>query len=279
MELALESTLITHGFPSPTNLEVAFALEKAAREEGCRPKTIGVLAGEIKVGLNEHEIRALAEQKNVVKAGVRELPVVVAQRLWASTTVSATMHIADIHHIPVFATGGIGGVHYGKWDVSQDIIELAKTRMIVVSAGPKAILDLCATQEMLETFGVTTVGFQVDEMPAFYSRSSGLSIQRVSSPQEIAEIYRVKKSLDLGGALLVFNPVPTQYEINNKEVEEWVAKANSDLEEARVTGKQVTPFLLSRMAVHSSNRTILSNIRLLENNVRLGCKIALALTV
>jgi pseudouridine-5'-phosphate glycosidase len=275
MKIALESTLITHGFSHPKNIEVALLLEDTARSLGCQPQTIAVLDGQIRVGLTEAEIRELASREGVTKAGVRELPLVLASKGYASTTVSATMRIAHNSGIPVFATGGIGGVHPGDWDVSQDILELSRTGMVVVSAGPKAILDLRGTHEMLETYGVTVVGYQTDEMPAFYSRSAGIPISRVNSPQEIVQIYKAAQELKLPGAVLVFNPIPPDYEIPESQIEIWRDQSLADLRDEGVSGKEVTPFLLSKMAEHSQGRTIDSNIQLLKNNVILGCQIAL----
>jgi pseudouridylate synthase len=277
MKLALESTLITHGMPHPKNIEVAFLLEEVVRSEGCEPQTIAILDGKVKVGLSREEIEILAKKPDVLKAGVRELPMVLAQKKWASTTVSATMRIANQNGIPVFSTGGIGGVHPGQWDVSQDILELSRTSMVVVSAGPKAILDLRGTYEMLETFGVTVVGYQTDEMPAFYSRSCGIPIPRVDSPEEIAQMYCTARDLQLPGAILVFNPITAEYEIPEDLIETWRGKSLDDLKAARVSGKGVTPFLLAKMAEHSEGKTIASNIQLIVNNVRLGCDIAKAL--
>jgi pseudouridine-5'-phosphate glycosidase len=277
MEIALESTVITHGLPKPANLELAFLLEETARQMGCQPKTIAVLEGEVKVGLTPEQITQLADKEGVIKAGVRELPVAIAQKKWASTTVSATMRIAKQANIPVFATGGIGGVHPGKWDVSQDLFELSRTHMVVVSAGPKAILDLVGTNEMLESLGVTVVGYQTDEMPGFYSRSCHLPIMRVNSPEEIAEIYRAGHKYAVDSAVMVFNPIPQEFELSNQEVEGWREKALRDLEQNRITGKAVTPYLLSKMAEYSGGRTITSNIELLKNNTILACQIRQAL--
>jgi len=273
MEIALESTVITHGFPYPENIEIALRLEQVAKENGCQPKTIGIISGEVKIGLTENEIRNLANHENVIKSGVRELPYVISKKLWASTTVSGTIRLAANNSIKVFATGGIGGVHHGKWDVSQDIIELARTRIIVISAGPKSILDLPNTSEMLETFGVLTVGYQTDEMPAFYSRHSGIGILPVDSADEIVRIYNTMDSMGLEGSLLVFNPIPKEYELSEGEVNDWVRKADHELREKNISGKQVTPFLLKELANLSGGRTIQSNKRLLENNVSLGCEI------
>jgi pseudouridine-5'-phosphate glycosidase len=204
---------------------------------------------------------------------VRELPIMLAQKRWASTTVSATARLAYLNKIHVFATGGIGGVHPGPWDVSMDLMELSRTPIVVVSAGPKAILDLPGTYEILETIGVTVVGYQVDEMPAFYSRSSGIGLPRANDPAEIADMLMQSRKLGLTNAILVFNPIPAQDELSNEEVERWKNLSNQDLAAAGVSGKQVTPFLLARMAHHSEGRTVKSNRSLLENNVLLATQI------
>ncbi len=277
MKVALESTVITHGLPYPDNVRTALALEKIVRDCGGQPLTIAVLAGQIRIGLSAEEIERFAKTEGVLKAGVRELPVVIARKQTASTTVSATARLASLNGVPVFATGGIGGVHPGPWDVSQDLYELARTPEIVVCAGPKAILDLPGTAEMLETLAVTVVGFQTSEMPAFYTRRSGVSVPRVDSPQEIAEIYRSQRQLQLPGAVLVFNPIPAEFELDGEDVDRWTALSNADLKAVGVTGKQVTPFLLGRMAYHSQGATVRSNQALLENNVRLACQISAAL--
>ena len=277
MRVALESTVITHGLPYPQNIESALRFEEIVREQNCEPATIGVLAGEIRVGMTEKEIRQLAGEAEVLKAGVRELPVVVARKLNVSTTVSATSRIAALNGIDVFATGGIGGVHPGDWDVSQDLFEMTRSSLVVVCAGPKAILDLNGTQELLESLGVTVVGYKTDEMPAFYSRSCGYKIMPVESAEEIAQSLLISREMKIKGTILVFNPIPAENEIPNAQIEEWTKLSNADLHAANITGKAVTPFLLSRMAHHSDGRTIVSNRALLENNVLLACQIAKAL--
>jgi pseudouridine-5'-phosphate glycosidase len=277
MKVALESTVITHGLPYPENARAALTLEQIVREQGGQPFTIAVLDGQVRVGLSAEEIEALARAEGVLKAGVRDLPAVIARGQTASTTVSATARLANLHGIPVFATGGIGGVHPGPWDVSQDLYELARTPEIVVCAGPKAILDLRATAEMLETLAVTSVAYQADEMPAFYSRRSGIPAARADSPGEIAAIYRAQRQLSLTGALLVFNPIPAEFELDPGEVERWTELSNADLKAAGISGKEVTPYLLARMAHHSQGATVRSNRALLEHNVRLACEIARAL--
>ena len=277
MEIALESTVFTHGFDYPHNIDIANKLEQVAKDNGCQPKTIGVINGEVKIGLSEKEIIDLANHEHVIKAGVRELGYVIGKKLWASTTVSATMRLAAANNIKAFATGGIGGVHHGTWDVSQDIMELSRTRIIVVSAGPKSILDLGTTSEMLESFGVLTVGFGTDEMPAFYSRSSGIPVLPVDTVDDVKNIYKSMDSLDIKSGLMVFNPIPKEYEISNSDVEEWVERANIELKENHISGKQVTPFMLRKLAEYSNGQTIQSNKILLENNVLLGCQILKAI--
>ena len=275
MKVALESTVITHGLPYPQNVETAFSMEKIVRDNGGVPATIGVLDGKIKIGMTAKEIERLAQEEDVFKAGVRELPIMLAQKRCASTTVSATSRLAYLNKIHVFATGGIGGVHPGPWDVSMDLFELSRTPIVVVSAGPKAILDLPGTYEILETIGVTVVGYQVDEMSAFYTRSSGIGLPRANDPAEIADMWMQTRKLGLTNAILVFNPIPVQDELSNEEVEVWKAFSNQDLAEAGVSGTEVTPFLLSRMAHHSAGRTVKSNRSLLENNVLLATQIGL----
>jgi len=275
MKVALESTVITHGLPYPQNVETAFSMEQIVRDHGGVPATIGLLDGDIKIGMTAAEIERMAKEENVFKAGVRELPVMIAQKRCASTTVSATARLAYLNKIHVFATGGIGGVHPGPWDVSMDLFELSRTPIVVVSAGPKAILDLPGTFEILETIGVTVVGYQTDEMPAFYSRSSGISLPRANDPAEIADMLLQSRKLGLTNAILVFNPIPVQDELSNEDVEKWKNLSNQDLATSGVSGKGVTPFLLSRMAHHSNGRTVASNRSLLENNVLLATQIGL----
>jgi len=277
MRVALESTVITHGLPYPQNVETAFSMEQIVRDNGGEPATIGLLDGEIKIGMTEQEIQRLAKEEQVFKAGVRELPIIISQKRCASTTVSATARLAYLHKINVFATGGIGGVHPGPWDVSMDLFELSRTPIVVVSAGPKAILDLPGTYEILETIGVTVVGYQTDEMPAFYSRSSGIALPRANNPEEIAEMLLQARKLGLTNAILVFNPIPAEDEISNAEVEDWKTLANQDLATSGKSGKAVTPFLLDRMAHHSDGRTVKSNRSLLENNVLLATQIGHAI--
>ncbi len=272
--LALESTVIAHGLPKPFNVQVALELEKLARDKGCNPKTIGIVDGIIKVGLSEEEIRQIGTRQDVLKVGVAEVPYVLVKKLWGATTVSATMRIASSYGIKVFATGGIGGVHsIEKWDVSQDLVELSRTRMIVISAGPKSILDLKATVEMLETLEVTVLGFRTDKLPAFYAKAVDIDIKRVDDVDEVVSIFKTKEKFDLPGSVLVFNPIPEQYKIDDEDLKKWEEKAILDLKNSRKTGKEVTPFLLAKVAEYSEGKTIQSNIALLKNNVSLACDI------
>lgn len=275
--VALESTVITHGLPRPINLEVALQLEELVRSKGCEPKTVGVVQGEPKVGLTKEEIATLATSADVMKVGTAEVALAVAQRRWAATTVSATMRLAKAVGIDVFATGGIGGVHSGEWDVSQDLMELSRTRMIVVSAGAKSILDLRQTLEMLETLQVTVVGYRTSEFPAFYSRSSGLKITYVGSVEEIVKIYKTKEHLDLPGALLVCNPIPEDAGISLKKFDSWKREAIQKAKVEGIVGKALTPFILSKIAQISNGATVRANVALLRNNVELACSIAKAM--
>jgi pseudouridine-5'-phosphate glycosidase len=273
--VALESTVIAHGLPRPLNVQVAQQLENLARAKGCEPKTIAIVEGQVKVGITLEELVQLGMRDDVMKVGVAEIPVALAKRAWAATTVSATMRIASMHGVEIFATGGIGGVHsIEEWDVSQDLLELSRTRMIVVCAGPKSLLDLKATAEMLETLQVTVVGYRTDRLPAFYVREVDIPVLRVDDVSEIVAIYSAKCKLDLPGSVLVLNPVPNEYEIPAEQLLEWDKIAKEELRKAKIEGKAVTPFLLAKLAEISNGKTVRSNIELLKNNVSLACDVA-----
>ncbi len=275
--VALETTVVAHGLPDPIGIETAVDMESIVRSEGAEPATIGVLKGEVIVGMTREELRRLLDEGSV-KVGARELPFVLAKKLNADTTVSATMRISKLAEIRVFVTGGIGGVHQGEYDVSQDLVELSKDRMIVVSAGAKSILDLRTTVEALETLEVIVVGYKTDEFPAFYSASSGIKLNmRVDSVEEIVQIYRWMEKIDFDGALLVANPIPKESEIPYDEVQKWIEDAEMEANRLGIGGKEVTPFLLSKISELSGGRTLKANIELLKNNASLGAKIALAL--
>lgn len=279
--VVLESTVISHGLPYPANLELARGMEEAVRAEGGVPATIGILQGQVHVGLEADHLEHLAKDRQQVrKVSRRDLPLAVGLGLDGATTVSATMHVAQQVGIEVFATGGIGGVHRGHpFDVSADLTELGRTPVTVVCAGAKAILDLPATREVLETQGVPVVGYGSDEMAAFYSRGSGLPADaRVDSPQEIARIIQARRALGLQTGLLVTVPVPAEDEIPAHEIEGVIAQANRQAEEQGITGADLTPFLLERMAQLSAGRSVRTNISLLHNNARVAARIALALS-
>ncbi|HBR58426.1 MAG TPA: pseudouridine-5-phosphate glycosidase [Blastocatellia bacterium] len=277
--VALESTVIAHGLPYPQNIETARRLENIVRECGAVPATIAVFDGEITVGLTDEQLETLATAKDIRKISRRDLAVAVAKKLNCATTVASTTFIAHMAGIRVFATGGIGGVHRGyDSDISADLPELAQTPMIVVCSGAKIVLDLPATREWLETYGITVLGWQTDEMPAFYTRSSSLPVdEKVISVREVARIFDARKDLGLQNSMLVTVPVPAESEIGQNEIEAILAEAMNLAAEAGIKGKDVTPFLLAEMSRLSNGRTLAANIALLENNARVAAKIACAL--
>ena len=281
--VALESTVISHGLPYPQNLELARDMEAIVRRAGAEPRTVGIIGGELVAGLNAAQIEHLATATGVRKVSRRDLPIVVARKLDGATTVATTMWIAHRFGVQVFATGGIGGVHrtaggVAGVDISADLQELAQTPVIVVCAGAKAILDLPATLEYLETFGVTVVGFGTDEFPAFYSRSSGLPVDvRCDDAAEVAAIWRAKQALGLPGGLLVTVPVPQAEEIPAAEIEPTIAQAVGEADARGLRSAEVTPFLLTRIAELSGARSLRANLALLKNNARVAAEIAVAL--
>jgi pseudouridine-5'-phosphate glycosidase len=283
--VALESTVIAHGLPQPQNLETAFRLERIVKKAGGIPATIAILNGRLCVGLKGEQIRFIAADKDIRKISIRDLPIAIAQSWNGATTVASTSWIAHCAGIKVFATGGIGGVHRG-WsdvsgrevsspDVSADLPALASTPIVVVCSGAKIVLDLAATREWLETYGITVVGYQCDEMPAFYSCSSGLPVDvRVDSPRDVVKLFLAQQSLGIERALLVTLPVPNEFEIPAAELKIALDAALEEAQRERVVGRQLTPFLLSCMAQASQGATLATNIALLENNVRLAAEIA-----
>jgi pseudouridine-5'-phosphate glycosidase len=278
--VALESTVIAHGLPRPQNLETATRLEQIIREGGAVPATIAMLSGEARVGLENSDLELLAYNDEVRKLSVRDLAIAAARGWHGATTVASTMRIAYRAGIKVFATGGIGGVHRGTLpDVSADLPELARTPMIVVCSGAKIVLDLPATREWLETNSVTVVGYECDEMPAFYSRASGLPIDvRCDSPDEVVAIYQAQRELGLKSALLVTVPVPRETEVDAALLESVLADSLDQAEREKIAGREVTPFLLARMAERSEGVTLRANIALLENNARVAAQISRALS-
>lgn len=278
--VALESTIISHGFPYPSNLECALEAESVAREEGAVPATIAIVDGEIRVGLARDDIERLATDKAVLKASTRDIGTIVALGRTGATTVAATMAIAGRAGVRVFATGGIGGVHRGgetTLDVSADLEELARTRVAVVCAGAKSVLDIGRTLEYLETRGVPVLGYQTDEFPAFYTRTSGFRVDaRVESPADLARVLRVRDELDLPGGEVIANPIDRHDEIPPAEVEAAVSSALHEAETRGVSGKAVTPFLLARIHEITGGRSEQANKALVMGNVRLAARIARA---
>ncbi len=277
--VALESTVISHGLPRPQNLETARRLEQAVREGGAVPATVAVLGGRLCVGLEEAQLARLAEGEGVRKVSRRDLPLAVARGEDGATTVAGTLWIASRAGVKVFATGGIGGVHRGGLpDVSADLPELARTPMTVVCSGAKSVLDLPATREWLETHGVTVVGYGCDELPAFYTRRSGLPVDaRADTGREVARIARARDRLGLEAALVVAAPVPEGFEVDEGLMEESLAEALSVAASRGVAGRELTPFLLAHMSWRSGGATLRANVALLENNARIAAAIAVAI--
>jgi pseudouridylate synthase len=280
--VALESTIIAHGMPYPENMETALRMEKVVRDGGCIPATIAIINGELKVGLSEAEINLLAKSgTSVMKCSRRDLPVALARKLPGATTVAATMIIAEMAGIEIFATGGIGGVHRGaaiSMDISADLQEMARTNVTVVSAGAKAILDLGLTLEYLETFGVPVIGYRTLEFPAFYTRHSGHNLDiRADHPAEIAQIIDIKRKTGLAGGILVANPIPESWEIQYENIQAAIGQAIHEAALNSVKGKSITPWLLSRISELTAGESLSSNIALVENNVRLAAEIAVSL--
>ena len=276
--VALESTLIAHGMPYPKNVETAIAVEEVIKANGAVPATIGILGGRIKIGLTKEEIEYMAHAKNVLKVSRRDLPLVIAQKMDGATTVAGTMIAANMAGIKLFVTGGIGGVHRGageSFDISADLEELKMTDVTVVCAGAKAILDIPATMEYLETAGVPVIAYGVDEIPAFYSRKSGVAaVCRLDSPEEIGALVSMKDQLGLKGGVLVTCPIPEKDEIPADEINAVIDKAIEEAEENGIKGKESTPFLLSKVKDLTEGRSLEANIKLVLNNAEIGAKIA-----
>jgi len=276
--VALESTIITHGMPYPQNVETARRVEETVRQGGATPATIAVIAGALHVGLNGSQLDALGQAKDVMKLSRADMAACLASGLTGATTVAATMIAARLAGIEVFATGGIGGVHRGaetSFDISADLHELAQTPVTVIAAGAKAILDLPKTLEVLETLGVPVIAYGQDDLPAFWSRQSGLKAPlRMDSPAEIAAAHRMRGALGLPGGQLVANPIPAEAEIPSDVLAPHIAKALSEAEAQGIAAKAVTPFLLQRIFELTHGASLEANIALVLNNARLGAKIA-----
>lgn len=274
--VALESTVISHGLPRPLNLETALRLEEIVRAAGAIPATVAILKGKIQVGLSGEQLRHVAESDHVHKISRRDAAVAVTQGWDGATTVAATTWIARQAGIEVFATGGIGGVHRGELpDVSADLPELAHTPLTVVCSGAKIVLDLPATREWLETYGITVIGYGCDELPAFYSRRSGLKTDaRADSPVEAASYVRARDALGLKNCVLITVPVPPDAEVPPDVLESALERALTEAADARIGGRELTPFLLKRLAELTEGATLRANIALLEQNARVAAEIA-----
>ena len=280
--IALESTIISHGMPYPQNVETALRCEAVARENGAEPATVAVIGGRLCAGLTEEEIDYLGrEGHKVTKASRRDLPALVAEKKDGATTVAATMIIAAMAGIPVFATGGIGGVHRGAettMDISADLEELAQTPVLVVCAGAKSILDLGLTLEYLETKGVPVIGYKTKELPAFYTTHSGFQVDyRLDTPQEIADAFRVKLDCGLAGGMLVTNPIPDEYAMDLDYINQNIDEAIEEAKKLGIHGKETTPFLLDKIQKLTGGSSLKANIQLVYHNARLGAEIAKSL--
>lgn len=276
--VALESTIISHGMPYPKNVKTALEVEQAIREHGAIPATIGIINGVAVVGMTSDEIEQFGKRQEIVKVSRRDLPVVYAKKMWAATTVAATMIIASQVGIEVFVTGGIGGVHRHAtetMDISADLQELAKTNVTVVCAGAKAILDLPLTLEYLETMGVPVLGFKTKELPAFYTPHSGLPVDyQLDSYKEAAEVIYHKRQNRLDGGILITNPIPEKYAIDSKVINHAIQKALGEAEQLGIKGKEVTPFLLKKIVELTGGDSLESNIHLVINNAIVGAEIS-----
>jgi pseudouridylate synthase len=277
--VALESTVLTHGLPRPRNLQLARDMERAVREEGATPATIAFLDGHLHVGLNDAELERLANEDDAYKVGPRDFATVITQGANGGTTVASTMLACKHANIKVFATGGIGGIHReSQFDTSADLQALANIPMIVVCAGAKAILDLPATLEYLETMSVPVVGYGTDEFPAFYSRESGLDVSvRLDSAQDIVDFAKAHWDAGLQSAVLVTNPVPVTDAISKSEMEPMIEKASKEAMQKGIHGQKLTPFLLQRLSELTHAKSMHANLSLLLNNARLAAQIAHAL--
>lgn len=279
--VALESTIISHGMPYPQNVETAWAVEQTVRENGAIPATIAIINGMCRVGLSAQELETFGKEKNVWKVSLRDMPIVVSKKMLGATTVAATMRIATMAGIKIFATGGTGGVHRGaetSMDVSADLTEMEHTSVAIVSAGVKSILDIGLTLEYLETKGIPVVTIGQNEFPSFYSRKSGFnSPLRLDTATEIADMLKTKWSLGLQGSVLIANPIPDAYEISAETMETHILQALDAAQKNNVKGKEVTPFLLQYIAEHTKGESLEANIALIKHNAKRGAEIAVAL--
>ena len=281
--VALESTIISHGMPYPQNVETALRVEEEVRKSGAVPATIAIIDGVPTVGCNRDEIEKLGKAGlTVTKVSRRDIPIVIAKGLNGATTVASTMIFAEKAGVKIFATGGIGGVHRGAektMDISADLDELSKTNVTVVCAGAKSILDLNLTMEYLETKGVAVIGYGTDELPAFFTRESGIKVgYRMDTPKEIAKSMKAKEDMGLEGGMLVTNPIPEEYSMDVEVIGEAIDKAVKEAEDLGVKGKDITPFLLDKIQKITGGDSLASNIQLVLNNARLASQIAVELS-
>ena len=276
--VALESTIISHGMPYPKNIETALMVEETVRSNNAVPATIAIIKGRLKIGLTEKEIEFLATNDEIKKISRRDLAVAVSQQLSGSTTVASTMIIAKLANIAVFATGGIGGVHRGAettLDISADLDELSRTNVCVVCAGVKSILDIGLTLEYLETKGVPVIGYKTSELPAFYSTRSGFNVDyRIDAAADIANILKTKWNLSIDGGVLVANPIPIASELESSIMNEAINQAIVEANNEKITGKKITPYLLSKVNEITKGKSLNANIKLIQNNANLAAKIA-----
>jgi pseudouridine-5'-phosphate glycosidase len=276
--VALESTIISHGMPYPKNIETALMVEETVRSNNAVPATIAIIKGRLKIGLTEKEIEFLATNDEIKKISRRDLAVAVSQKLSGSTTVASTMIIANLANIAVFATGGIGGVHRGAettLDISADLDELSRTNVCVVCAGVKSILNIGLTLEYLETKGVPIIGYKTSEMPAFYSTKSGFNVDyRIDAADDIADILKTKWDLSINGGVLVTNPIPVADELELSVMNEAINQAIIEADNEKITGKKITPYLLSKVNEITKGKSLNANIKLIKNNANLAAKIA-----
>lgn len=280
--VALESTIISHGMPYPQNVETARAVEQIIRDNGAVPATIALIDGQIKIGLSYDELEMFGKSDNVAKVSRRDIGYLLATKQLGATTVAATMICADLAEIRMFVTGGIGGVHRGAettMDISADLEELAKTDVAVVCAGAKSILDIGLSMEYLETKGVPVIGYETDELPAFYTRKSGFPVNfRADNPEVVAETLAVKWHLGLAGGAVIANPIPEADELDPKMINGIIDQALAEAKEKGIKGKDVTPFMLGKVKDLTDGKSLVANIALVKHNAVVGAKIAVALS-
>jgi len=276
--LALESTIISHGMPYPENIRTANQVEQVVRDNSAVPATIAIINGNLKVGLSDEELEFLAQSKDVHKVSRRDIPYVISQQLHGATTVAATMIIAEMVGIKVFVTGGVGGVHRGAsetFDISADLQELTKTNVAVVCAGPKAILNIGLTLEYLETQGVPVIGFDTDEMPAFYTQTSECKVDCcMDSERKVAELLKTKWELGLQGGVMIANPIPEEFEMDKGMIDNAIDSALKIARQKNIAGKEITPFLLNSIKEFTGGESLTTNIELVKNNAKVGSRIA-----